>query len=327
MAATAHAAGSMANDPARLVAGGTASEGYVAYGLHLVGPRLDGLLLPAHSIAPPVTAKSSPALVTASPVDAPVITVGHGEPDTRPPHLDEGSAKFDLSVGRSLFLDRHTRRATFSGPAIPPDQMAHPHLRPVGVVFNRWFGREAYHAGSFVAAGRSWLVIGPREAGKSSLLALLAARGLAVLADDLAITDGERVFTGPRCIDLRAPLPGVGHVMGRSRGDSRWRVVLPHDGAHYPLGGWVFLGWGEPIDMTPVPAQELVRQLARIRHRSQLPSNPRLLLDLAARPAWTLTRPKDWKHADATLDLLVATVTDAAGADDAVLAGCVHESR
>jgi hypothetical protein len=303
------------------------SEGYVAYGLNLVGPRLDGLLLSAHSIAPPATAKSSPALVAASPVDTPVITVSHGEPCTRPPHLDEGSAKFHLGDGRFLLLDRHTRRATFSGPAIPPDQMAHPHLRPVGVVFNRWFGREAYHAGSFVAAGRSWLVIGPREAGKSSLLALLAARGVPVLADDLAITDGERVFAGPRCIDLRAPLPGVGQAMGRSRGDSRWRVALPHDGTHYPLGGWVFLDWGEPLDMTPVATADLVRQLARIRHRSQLPSDPRLLLDLAGRPAWTLTRPKDWKHADDSLDLLITTVTDATKADVACPSRSAHEGR
>jgi hypothetical protein len=303
------------------------SEGYVAYGLNLVGPRLDGLLISAEVISPAVAVQSSGASVSASPVATPVITVGQGPAGGRPLHLEEGSAKLHLGDGRFLLLDRHTRRATFSGAAIPPDQMAHPHLRPVGVVFNRWFGREAYHAGSFVAAGRSWLVIGPREAGKSSLLALLAARGVAVLADDLAITDGERVFAGPRCIDLRAPLPGVGQAMGRSRGDSRWRVALPHDGAHYPLGGWVFLGWGEPIDMTPVPAQELVRQLARIRHRSQLPSDPHLMLDLAGRPAWTLTRPKDWKHADATLDLLITTVTDAAGADDAVPAGCVHEGR
>ena len=300
------------------MAGGTEREGYLAYGLNLVGPRLDGLLLSAHSNAP-ATAESSRPLVGASPVGSPVgspvITVSRGETGTRPPHLDEGSAKFHLGDGRFLLLDRHAHRATFSGPTIPPDQLAHPHLRPLGVVFNRWFGREAYHAGGFVVGGRSWLVIGPREAGKSSLLALLAARGVPVLADDLAVTDGVRAFTGPRCIDLRARLPGVGHALGRSRGGSRWRVALPHDGSHYPLGGWVFLGWGERLTMTPVPTRDVVGRLAQRRHRSQLASDPRLLLNLAGRPAWELTRPRVWAQADASLDLLMTTVS-AAGSDE-----------
>jgi hypothetical protein len=313
------------------------SEGYIAYGLNLVGPQLDGLLLSADTIAPPVTAQLSGAPTGAFPTGAvptgavptgtPVITVGEGATGARPPHLEESSAKFHLGDGRFVLLERDARRATFSGPAIPPDQLAHPHLRPVGVVFNRWFGREAYHAGSFVAAGRSWLVVGPREAGKSSLLALLAARGVPVLADDLAITDGERVFAGPRCIDLRALLPGFGPKIGRSRGGSRWRIALPHDRAHYPLGGWVFLGWGDGLAMTPVPTGELVRQLAQRRHRSQLPSDPRLLLDLAGRPAWELTRPKTWRQADVTLDLLMTTVTAAAGDDVAAPSRCVHEGR
>src|SRR4051794_6606583 len=55
-----------------------------------------------------------------------------------------------LATGHVLDLDRPRGRATFFGPHISPDQMAHPYLGPVAVTFNRWAGREVFHAAAFV---------------------------------------------------------------------------------------------------------------------------------------------------------------------------------
>ena len=108
-----------------------------------------------------------------------------------------------------------------------PDELVHPYLGAAASVFSRWAGREVFHAGAFICGGLAWAVVGGREAGKSSLLAALAARQLPVLADDLVITDGQDAFCGPRTIDLRRPIPGSSEPVTPARGASRWRVSLP----------------------------------------------------------------------------------------------------
>ena len=75
-----------------------------------------------------------------------------------------------------------------------------------------------FHGGSFLdASGRTWGVVGSREAGKSSFLAWCATRGVPVVGDDLIVTDGTLVNAGPRCIDLResaADRFGIGEDIG-----------------------------------------------------------------------------------------------------------------
>jgi hypothetical protein len=236
--------------------------------------------------------------------------VVHQDPDSprpAPRQLDHRCGVRLLADGRHLAVDRERRTAVFHGPPLTPDLLAHPDLAPVATTFNRWAGRETFHAGGFVRHGRVWAVLGPRTAGKSSLLAALAARGVPVVADDVLVLAGTDVFAGPRCIDLREPVPGVDLPSGPARAHTRARVQLPPIAHRTPHGGWFFLRWGDTVEATPVPATALLARLAGWRSWHHLPSDPAALLALAALPAWDLTRPRDWGTLDQVCALLDAT--------------------
>ena len=196
----------------------------------------------------------------------------------------------------------------FHGPAPSPDLVAHPYLAAAATVVNRWAGRETFHSGAFVRHGRAWAVLGPRTAGKSSLLAALAAEGVPVMADDVLVTDGRYGFAGPRCVDLREMVPGLTTDAIRVRRRSRLRVALPPVADRVQLGGWFFLRWGTEPSVVPVAPGDLLARLAASRSWPELPSDPSTLLALAALPAWELNRPRDWSALDATRRLLEATV-------------------
>ncbi len=213
-----------------------------------------------------------------------------------------------LADGRTLAVDRQSGTATFFGPALPSDVLAHPYLAPVATVFNRWSGRETFHSGAFLHGGRAWAVMGPRTAGKSSLLAVLAARGVPVVADDILVVDDTQVYAGPRCVDLRQPVPGAALPGCAARGGDRIRVALPPIAPRLPLGGWIFLRWDTRVAMTPVPGSILLARLARQRSWPRLASDPAALLTIASLPAWELTRPRDWRALAATERLIAATL-------------------
>jgi hypothetical protein len=187
-------------------------------------------------------------------------------------------------------------------------------------VYSRWLGREAFHGGALVAAGGAWPLLGASEAGKSTLLAAYVARGGDVLADDLVVVDGSRVFAGPRCVDLRSPavseLP-VSELSGPLpispvRAGTRWRLSLGAVRGWLPLAGWVFLSWGERLEARAVGAPECLGRLAAWRARRQLASDPAQMLALAGVPAFALSRPRGWAALSATLDCLVGAIEAAA---------------
>ncbi|MEU7752722.1 hypothetical protein [Micromonospora sp. NPDC049171] len=242
-----------------------------------------------------------------------------GQLDTPPPPpvtLDGRRGTRILADGRTLSVDRPRGTATFYGPPLAADVLAHPYLAPVATTVNRWAGRETFHSGAFVLAGRAWALLGPRTAGKSSLLAALAARGVSILTDDILVVDGGDAFAGPRCVDLRRPVPGVALPTRPVRAGDLLRVRLPAIAPHVPLGGWLFLRWGDEVTLTRLPGATLLARLASRRSFGQLPSDPGALLSLAALPAWELTRPRDWAALDDTHRLVVDAVaaTSAVGA-------------
>ncbi|WP_166442259.1 hypothetical protein [Nakamurella flava] len=218
-----------------------------------------------------------------------------------------------LTDGRVLMMEptvgsgRVDGVATLLGPALEPADLAHPYLTPIASPFTRWNGREAFHSGVFGLHGRAWVVRGGRTAGKSSLMAALAGRGLTVLADDMAMTEGDLVHTGPRSIDLRQPVPGVDLPHRTARGATRRRLLLPEAPRSLPLGGWLFLHWtedlGAEVELRPVTPTALLSRLARTRAYADWDSDPSQLLSLALRPAFDLLRPRRW---DAVPDVIAA---------------------
>ncbi|WP_433124056.1 hypothetical protein ACQPWW_17955 [Micromonospora sp. CA-240977] len=247
----------------------------------------------------------------------PAVRVGQRNTPPPPPvPLNDRRGTRILADGRTLCVDRLRGTATFYGPPLAADVLAHPYLAPVATTVNRWTGRETFHSGAFVLAGRAWAVLGPRTAGKSSLLAALAARGVPILTDDILVVDRVDAFAGPRCVDLRQPVPGAAVPTRPVRAGGRLRVGLPPIAPRVPLGGWLFLRWGTALTLTRLPGATLLARLASQRSFGQLPSDPAVLLSLAARPAWELTRPRDWAALDDTHRLLADTVaaTSAVGA-------------
>ena len=223
----------------------TPTGSHEVYGLHFTGLSGAGLL-PADGLGPPR------------------VEVSHAQQAREPARIGTEQAVLDLPEDRQL-SPRGQGTATFTGPPLSPDELVHPYLGAAASVFSRWAGREVFHAGAFVCGGLAWAVVGGREAGKSSLLAALAARRLPVLADDLVITDGQEAFCGPRTIDLRQPSPGATEPVTPARGASRWRLSLPPLPGAVPLGGWIYLRWCTEVAMAAVPASDLLARLAARR--------------------------------------------------------------
>ena len=263
----------------------------------------------AFSGLPPVSELTCATEVSSAPtVRVRMLDRDHPTPVLHP--LDASRNVRRLLDGRVLALDRRAASATFYGPPLTPDVLAHPYLGPVATTFSRWLGRESFHAGAFVHEGRAWGVLGPRTAGKSTLMAALAAHRVPVLVDDVLITDGDHVFAGPRCIDLREPGPRGRGGLVPARHGTRWRLGLPAIPDRVELAGWIFLRWGPEVAMEPLAAGDLMRRLAVERAGPGMPSDAAAFLALATRPAWDLHRPQDFDQLDTTVDRLLTTLSD-----------------
>ena len=224
-------------------------------------------------------------------------------------HVTATDALLRLKTGGRLVLDRARRTAHYSVPRpLGPDELVHPYLAPAAAVFAHWEGHLAFHAGAFVSGGGVWAIAGTREAGKSTTLARLAARGHEVLADDVVIVAGSRAFAGPRAVDLRpdtARRLGVGRALGVVGSRPRWRVALPPCPAELPVRGWMFVEWTERPHALRMRASECLGRLTEALTVRLDPLAPRGLLDLAALPAWSVGRERDWDRLDDHVDHLL----------------------
>ena len=136
---------------------------------------------------------------------------------------------------RAEYIDRDAATTTLTGgDPLPAHALVHPVLGTTAAAHAHWQGMLTFHAGSFVSPeGGVWGLLGDREQGKSSALAWMALNGHEVFADDLTITDGERVLAGPRCIDLREASARhllIGEELGTARSPA-------------PGGGWTCRRW------------------------------------------------------------------------------------
>lgn len=230
---------------------------------------------------------------------APAMTVTDGPRD--------GSAEFPILIGRdrarspvagggTVSVQRLESATSFVLPfALPFELLMHPLLAFTAVVTARWRGMQSFHAGAFVVAGGAWGILGEKGTGKSSLLAALAGQGCGIVVEDILVIDGGTCLIGPRAIDLRtrtAPLFPQAQSMGRVGTRTRWRLALDPAPAEVPLRGWLTLGWGA-TKLSPVAPAERLPHLIENLAIQLPPSDPGALLDLAALPMHTYTRPRD----------------------------------
>lgn len=252
--------------------------------------------------------------------DAPVVTIrregfaaGAERPATR---IGDDDAAVRLLPDGWLHVDRAAATATFHLPFDCSDAMlAHPYLAPIGGLWARWGGREAFHCGAVVLEGAAWAVLGAKEAGKSTTMVWLAEEGLPVLTDDLLVVDtgpAPRCHAGPRFVDLRAPTAehlvdhGLPDLLVEVRDGERHRYPLAAVPPTAPLGGFLLLEEGDDTGITTVPPAERLPRLSEHRMVRLLPTDPVGLLDLVQLPVGVLRRPRDF----GAMDGVVATLRD-----------------
>jgi hypothetical protein len=226
-------------------------------------------------------------------------------PDVRP---EDDHVTIEFTEGGWATISRVPLAAKLVVPRrLETPDLVHPYLTAVCAQVAQWQDREVLH-GAVVANGdRAVAVVGEREAGKTSLMAgCLADSRLAVMSDDLVVIAGERVFCGPRSLDMR---PGAGsaleHLVTQPvRGSTRGRVTLPAAPADAHLAGVVVLQWG-PLGLTRLePSERLAQILPHVPVRLVSSAIERVLAT-AARPVWLLSRPKEWAALPASVELLM----------------------
>ena len=227
------------------------------------------------------------------------ITAAVGDAGPGREYATDDHARLVLRTGGQIEIDRAAAEVRFTLPfELGPHALVHPYLAPAAALIARWLGRESFHGGAFVAGGGVWGVLGERELGKSSLLAWLALHGQSVVTDDMLIVSDGRAFAGPRSVDLRretAEELGAGEPLGVVGQRERWRVTLPPVEPELPFRGWVFLAWGDAVEVEPVEPSERLARLLRHRGVRLPPADHDKLLALAALPALELARPRRWE--------------------------------
>jgi hypothetical protein len=196
---------------------------------------------------------------------------------------------------------------------VAPECVVAPHLTSAASTIAVWMGRPAIHGGAFLHDGGAWVLLGEKGQGKSTTLACLAGGGVPIMTDDLVVCDGDAVFAGPRCVDLRdepAQRLHAGRELGIVGTRERWRVDVPACPPTAPLRGWIFLHWGPEIAVERLTPLDRMARLAKQRAIAVPWEDPAVLLDLAAWPAFAWYRPKEWRSVRPALATLLAQIAD-----------------
>jgi hypothetical protein len=223
-------------------------------------------------------------------------------------HLDDQRARVWSQPAGWVDVDRRGQSATLHLPSLPTDgEIVHPYLASTASIVARWRGLHSFHAGAFVMHGRAWAILGPKGAGKSSLLASMALAGIPILTDDVLVIRDDHGLAGPRCIDLRhesAMSLGVGEALGVVGLRERWRL---HPGLVEPevrIAGWICLEWGERRFATVPAGDRPAVLLGSLALRVQ-PADPTSLMELLTLPMFALRHPRDIDHLAITSAFLI----------------------
>jgi hypothetical protein len=191
---------------------------------------------------------------------------------------------------------------------VPDEKVLHPLLAYGAAMHAHWAGNVPLHGGVVGIAGRAWVLLAEERGGKTTLLAAMAARGHAVLADDLAVVTPDRtVYAGPRCLDLRRSAAAVmepGNLTVPVR-RHRVRLTLPPAPSSLPLGGFVALRWGGAVGIEELSPAERATLLVNSR-TAWGPASASGLLDLVTERCFAFVRPRAFDRLGASLDCLVS---------------------
>jgi hypothetical protein len=243
---------------------------------------------------------------------SPIMTVqqriGYPEPGIES-RLYGDHAVIPLIENGLLEVFREPAVASYVMPrTLSAEELLHPWLVPAAATVNGWHGRRVLHGGIVTNGTRALAVVGDKEGGKSTLLAWLALQSnLCVMADDLVVFDGDVVFAGPRCIDLRpASLAHLPEVVGTTlvRDASRYRLPLPATPQKAELVGLVVLEWSSETAVHAVaPRDRLTRILPHAMTEGVTPGVAGVL-GFASYRMWRLARPRRWASLQAATDII-----------------------
>ena len=227
--------------------------------------------------------------------------------------LGDDGAIIPLLPAGSLLLSRVERSVEFRlAEPIGAEALVHPYLAPAAAVQASWLGRESYHAAGVVIDERVWGFAGDREAGKSTLVAALAARDHPIMADDLLVIDEDNALAGPRTIDLReeaARRLGGTRARGTTGMRERWRLDVGSAPVTAPFAGWVYPSWGGAIEVAGLALETRLSapgEHRAVRHRQ---ASPEHAMWMASLPGVTYVSPRRWEAMDESIDRLVAFLT------------------
>jgi hypothetical protein len=215
--------------------------------------------------------------------------------------------------GGSVTVRREPPEAVFVLPQpVPPAAIVHPlGTLPLSVLAH-WRGDITLHGGAFLRAGGAWGVCGERSAGKSTTLALVAERGVPVLADDLLVVQRGEVLAGPRSVDLRVDAASrfpSARSLGTVGERVRYRLPVPTAPAAAPLRGMLLLEWSTDgaTELTPLGLEQRLALLHQHQY-SGLFRRPhaRGIIELLDLPMLRMRRPPGWGRSDDVIDLLLA---------------------
>jgi hypothetical protein len=199
---------------------------------------------------------------------------------------------------------------------ISHSELVHPLLQRVSSHLALARGHHAMHAGAVIGSAGAWVVVGPKYAGKSTLLASLAKAGTPVLTDDVLVFGAGMALAGPRCIDLRPDMRRFGLGASVRPRDPRNRIELAPIAAEHPLAGVIHLEWSSAdTAIEPLHHRDALNRLLEVRGENGWPRDPRALLDLAALPTFSLRRPRSTIGLHASNGLMRSLVFDDAAGD------------
>jgi hypothetical protein len=190
-------------------------------------------------------------------------------------------------------------------------ELIHPLLGRVGAHMSLARGYDAMHAGAVAGSAGAWIVVGPKHAGKSTLLAGLADAGTPIVTDDVLVFGAGTALAGPRCIDLRPDVKRFGSGRSVRPGDPRNRISLPPIAAEHPLAGVIHLEWSaSETAIDPLHHHDALARLLTVRSEKGWPRDPRALLELAALPTLRLRRPRSMSAFDDSVSVARSFVLD-----------------